>query len=194
MTAPRTILATPRLLLEPLGAQHAPDLWEATVRSMEELKPFMSWADSASFETTLAFASGSAMQWDAGAGMMFSIVIDDDAVGTIGFAQHAPLAGHAELGYWLRSDLCRRGLTTEAASAVVEYGFSVLGLHRIELRAAPSNVGSVRVAEKVGFTREGTLRHGARGAGGWHDVEVYGLLASDERPSFHLADDYRAGL
>ena len=165
MTAPRTILTTPRLLLEPLGAQHAPDLWEATVRSMEELKPFMSWADSASFETTLAFASGSAMQWDAGAGMMFSIVIDDDAVGTIGFAQHAPLAGHAELGYWLRSDLCRRGLTTEAASAVVEYGFSVLGLHRIELRAAPSNVGSVRVAEKVGFTAR--ARCGTEPGGGW---------------------------
>jgi RimJ/RimL family protein N-acetyltransferase len=76
----------------------------------------------------------------------------------------------------------------------VEYGFSVLGLHRIELRAAPSNIGSVRVAEKVGFTREGMLRHGARGADGWHDVEVFGLLASDERPSFHLADDYRGGL
>ena len=194
MTAPRTILSSPRLTLEPLGAQHAPDLWQATVRSLEELKPFMSWADTASFETTLAFASGGALQWDAGAGMVFAIVIEGDAVGTIGFAQHAPLAGHAELGYWLRSDLCGRGLMTEAASAVVEYGFAVLGLHRIELRAAPPNVGSVRVAEKVGFTREGTLRHGARGADGWHDVDVFGLLDSDERPTFHLVDDYRAGL
>jgi ribosomal-protein-serine acetyltransferase len=189
MTASRTILSTSRLKLEPLGAQHAPDLWEATVHSLEELKPFMSWADTASFETTFAFASGGGLQWDAGAGMMFSIVIEDDVVGTIGFAQHAPLAGHAELGYWLRSDLCGRGLMTEAAFAVVEYGFAVLRLHRIELRAALSNVGSVRVAEKVGFTREGTLRHGARGAGGWHDVEIFGLLESDERPSVHLADD-----
>ena len=164
------------------------------MRSMEELKPFMSWADTASFEATLAFASGSALQWDAGLGMMFSIVFEGDAVGTIGFAQHAPLAGHAELGYWLRSDLCGRGLMTEAASAVVEYGFAVLRLHRIELRAAPSNVGSVRVAEKIGFTREGMLRHGARGAGGWHDVDVFGLLESDERPKVALADDYRAGL
>ena len=192
MTAPRTILSTKRLTLEPLGAQHAPDLWEATVRSMEELKPFMSWADTASFETTLAFASGGGLQWDAGAGMMFAIVMEEVAVGTIGFAQHAPLAGHAELGYWLRSDLCGGGLMTEAASAVVEYGFAVLGLHRIELRAAPANVGSVRVAEKLGFRREGTLRHGARGAGGWHDVEIFGLLESDGRSSVHLAAD--AGL
>ena len=181
MTASRRVMSTARIELEPLGAHHTPDLWDATVRSLDELKPYMSWADSASFETTLAFASGSALQWDAGAGMVFAIMIEGEAAGTIGFAQHAPLAGHAELGYWLRSDLCGRGLTTEAASAVVEYGFDELDLHRIELRAAPSNIGSVRVAEKVGFTREGTLRHGARGAGGWHDVDVYGLLESDDR-------------
>ncbi|MDQ3620066.1 MAG: GNAT family N-acetyltransferase [Actinomycetota bacterium] len=194
MTASRRVLPTPRIDLEPLGAHHAPDLWDATVRSLDELKPFMSWADTASFETTLAFASGGALQWDAGTGMVFAIMIGGEAAGTIGFAQHAPLAGHAELGYWLRSDLCGRGLMTEAASSVVDYGFGVLHLHRIELRAAPSNVGSVRVAEKVGFKREGTLRHGARGADGWHDVDVYGLLESDDRRIGHAPGDSAAGM
>jgi len=193
MSESRPALPTSRLVLEPVGAHHAPDLWDATVRSLDELKPFMSWADTASFETTLAFTSGGALQWDAGAGMIFAIMIAGEAVGTIGFAQHAPLAGHAELGYWLRTDLCGRGLMTEAASAVVEYGFDGLDLHRIELRAAPANVGSVRVAKKVGFKREGTLRHGAKGASGWHDADVYGLLESDDRRVFHVLRDRVTG-
>jgi RimJ/RimL family protein N-acetyltransferase len=92
----------------------------------------------------------------------------------------------AELGYWIRSDLAGRGLTTEAASAIVAFGFDVVGLHRIELHAAPGNAGSIRVAEKLGFQFEGLARHAGFAESRWQDMNIYGLLETDPRPSFHL--------
>lgn len=115
----------------------------------------------------------------------FAIVVDGSPAGTISLHNHVPALQRAEMGYWLRSDLCGRGLMTEAGSAVVEFGFESLRLHRIELHAGTGNVGSARVAEKLGFAREGLLRHGSRGSDGWYDVFVYGLIEDDPRPVLH---------
>lgn len=98
------------------------------------------------------------------------------------FTGHAdPLHSNYEMGYWLRSDLCGRGLMTEAAKAIVEFAFVDLKIHRVELHAGTENHASIRVAQKLGFKREGVLREAGRGAGGFYDSYVFGLLSSDER-------------
>ena len=71
---------------------------------------------------------------------------------------------------------------TEAATAIVTFGFEQLHLHRIELHAGLRNFASIRVAEKLGFQRAGALRDGSRGASGWYDCYVYDLLENDRRP------------
>jgi RimJ/RimL family protein N-acetyltransferase len=63
-----------------------------------------------------------------------------------------------EVGYWLRSEARGRGLTARAVSLVSRWAFRELGCERLQLRADTDNVGSQRVAEKAGFTREGVLR------------------------------------
>ena len=50
------------------------------------------------------------------------------------------------------------GYATEAAGALVEYGFRALRLHRIEAHVAPGNSASQKVVEKLGFQREGIAR------------------------------------
>jgi len=72
-----------------------------------------------------------------------------------------------------------RGYATEAGTAVVAFGFDALGLYRLELRAGVENPASQRVAEKIGFRREGTLRRGCPLADGAYDGFLYGLLATD---------------
>ncbi len=61
-----------------------------------------------------------------------------------------------EIGYHIRRDLWGRGLATEAALACRDYGFQVLGCHRLVSLIHPENTASRRVAEKVGmrFCRE----------------------------------------
>lgn len=60
-----------------------------------------------------------------------------------------------EIGYMLHPDFWGRGYMTEAVSALIEIGFTLLNLHKVEIRCYGSNKQSQRVAEKLGFTLEG---------------------------------------
>jgi RimJ/RimL family protein N-acetyltransferase len=59
-----------------------------------------------------------------------------------------------EIGWRLDARYWNRGLATEGASAVVRYGFEVLGLEEIVSFAVPANHASRRVMEKIGMTRD----------------------------------------
>ncbi len=156
-------------------------MWDAVVASLPELERYMPWAIDPSFENEQEFLRRAEQEWEADQAWSFVIRFAGQTVGTIGLGDHIPVLRSAHLGYWIRSDLAGRGLTTEAAAAVVDFAFDDLELHRIELHAALDNVGSIRVAEKLGFRRAGILRHAGRGAHGYHDVYVFDLLDTDER-------------
>ena len=65
--------------------------------------------------------------------------------------------GVAMLGYWLDEACWGRGLMTEAARAVVGYGFSQLGLEMVTATCYPHNERSRRVLERLGFRFEGVI-------------------------------------
>lgn len=64
-----------------------------------------------------------------------------------------------EIGYWLAPGYWGKGLATEAAHAVLRYGFNRLGLQRIVAVAHPENRASIRVLEKLGMAFEKTVLH-----------------------------------
>ena len=167
--------------MEPIVPERAEDIWKAVEASLPELRPWMAWAPTADLASTRSFADGEARAWGSSS-WTFTILVDEDVAGGVGLDRHDPLLATAQIGYWIRSDLSGRGLMTEAAALVVDFAFRELKLHRLELHAAPANVGSIRVAEKLGFSRGGVLRDGSRGEAGFHDVLVFDLLESDDRP------------
>ena len=71
---------------------------------------------------------------------------------------------------------------SEAAAAVIEFGFNELGMHRIELEAGVGNDASIKVAEKLGFKREGLARQAGWAGNGYYDTVRFGLLSTDPRP------------
>lgn len=81
-----------------------------------------------------------------------------------------------ELAYALHPDFWGAGYATEAARAVLAYGFSERSLHRIYATCRPENAGSWRVLEKVGLRREGHLRRHRWIRGAWHDSYLYAIL------------------
>lgn len=175
------ILRTRRLELHPTAMHLFDGLWAAIEASLAELRPWMAWAPGAQADNTRDFVSLSEEKWSTGLDRPFTLVMDETVVGQCSLDRVDPLANQCEIGYWLRSDLAGRGLMTEAASAVVEFGFTEMRLHRIELHAGIDNAASIRVAEKLGFRREGVVRERGLGAGGYYDMYVYGLLETDER-------------
>jgi len=85
----------------------------------------------------------------------------------------------AELGYWCSVDFWGHGYTTEAARAIIDYGFRELNLERIYGRCFDINPASARVMEKIGMTFEGTARREHRKNDVFHDFRHYAILRGD---------------
>jgi ribosomal-protein-alanine N-acetyltransferase len=86
----------------------------------------------------------------------------------------------AEIGYELARDCWGQGLAGEAIREVLSFGFDRMGLNRIEIRTSTANLRSLRLAERLGFTREGTLRKRIlEDDGHFYDGAVFGLLRSE---------------
>ncbi len=89
----------------------------------------------------------------------------------------------AESGFELVPEHWGRGYATEAALAMVSFGFRELGLHRISAWCIAENAASVRELEKVGLRPEGRLRENRYFKGRWWDTLLYGLLKGEWRAS-----------
>jgi len=97
-------------------------------------------------------------------------------IGGCGIRVSNPDLGEGNMGYCLNKDFWGRGYATEAANALLSFGFETLNLHRIYATCDPENGASVRVLEKIGMTLEGRLRENIRIRGIWRDSRVYAIL------------------
>ena len=118
---------------------------------------------------------------DSGSITRFAICLRDDGqfCGGIGLRMDEGQPHRAELGYWLGVPYWGRGYATEAAQALLDYGFDTLGLHRIYASYVTQNVASGGVLRKIGMTREGGFRGHIFKWGQFQDIECYGMLKSD---------------
>ncbi|GAA3808098.1 GNAT family protein [Nocardioides panacisoli] len=87
----------------------------------------------------------------------------------------------AALGYCLGEAAWGQGYMTEAAGALLQWAFGAIDLNRVQAETDTRNVASVRVLEKLGFVREGTLREDCVVNGEVSDSFVYGLLRREWR-------------
>ena len=122
------------------------------------------------------------IMWEAGTGMTSAVVDAGTGVlmGAVGLTL-TPAHSRAELGYWLGVPYWNRGYATEAAAALVDFGFTQLGLHRIQAHYLTRNSASGRVMQKLGMRSEGVSRHAVRKNDRFEDLEMYAILA-DEWP------------
>ena len=86
-----------------------------------------------------------------------------------------------EVWFKLHKDHWKKGLATEVLSTVLDFGFESLRLHRIQAGCAVDNLGSIRVLEKAGMTREGRGRQVLPLKSGWSDNFEYSILETDKR-------------
>ncbi len=106
---------------------------------------------------------------------------DDQVIGSCGIRRKPENDWEADIGFELAPDHWGRGFATEAAGAIVNYGFQDLELHRISSWCIADNTASARVLEKVGLRPEGRLRDNEHFKGRWWDTLLFGLLKSEWR-------------
>lgn len=94
----------------------------------------------------------------------------------------------AELGYAIRHDRWGAGYATEVATVMLHFGYSTLGLHRIQAACGPDNTASQRVLAKLGFTYEGRMREHVFTNSAWRDSLLYSLLEHEWAGSERLTE------
>lgn len=89
------------------------------------------------------------------------------------------VAQTATLGYWMGVTFAGKGHMSAAVRLLVPHALTTLGLHRIEAACMPSNAASIRLLEKVGFTREGYARQYLCIDGLWQDHLLFAFVRGD---------------
>jgi RimJ/RimL family protein N-acetyltransferase len=85
----------------------------------------------------------------------------------------------AEVGYIFHPDVHGRGFASEAARAMLAFGFEVMGLHRIYARCDARNSASARVMERLGMRREAHFREHMQVKGRWDEELIYAILEGE---------------
>ena len=149
------------LLIRPYRKEDAGALYEAVRESLSEVSQWLPWChQNYSIEESTDFIGSRELASQGGEWYSFGVFETDGGrfLGGVGINFINRVHQMANLGYWVRTSACGRGVATAATRLAARFGFEELGLHRIEIVAAVGNVASQRVAEKAGATREGVLR------------------------------------
>lgn len=92
----------------------------------------------------------------------------------------------AEIEYCIGSAFQCRGFATEATKAVIDYGFSKIKLHKVQICHKSINIPSKRVIEKCGFHYDGTLRDYFYMNGVYVDRLYYSILEKEYKQTSKL--------
>ena len=115
---------------------------------------------------------------------MFAIVTSDAKhIGNIGLKDIDWVARNAEvLVYVGEAEFRGKGYGTEAITALVDFAFQRLNLHRLYAKVFSYNERAMKSFEQCGFQREGLLREHVFRDGSYHGVAILGILR-EERDS-----------
>ncbi len=126
------------------------------------------------------------IQWtirerEAGRYLCFAVVPDgyDTAVGLFQIRQLDPAFDTAEWGFAIGAEFWGNGLFSEGAQIVVEFAFEVIGVHRLEARAAVENGRGNGALKKIGAVQEGILRKSFLRGGKYLDQALWTILDED---------------
>ena len=179
------VLRGARVVVRPFRLADGAPLLEAIDESRERLAPWLVWVDGhRSLDDSRAFILGAQAHWARREDLPVGI-FDGTTGGLLGGSGLHRIdwaLRRFEIGYWLRTSAQGRGYMQEAVRLLTSLAFEQLHASRVEIRMDPRNRRSQRVAERLGYVLEGTLRNCALdGAGLPSDRHIYALIPADYR-------------
>jgi ribosomal-protein-alanine N-acetyltransferase len=174
------VLTSQSVTLRELRLTDAPSL--LAMLSTEEVARFIS-PPPKSVEGFERFIAWTQREREAGQYLCFGITPQGTStvVGLIQIRQTEPGFSTAEWGFVLGSPYWGSGIFTEAADLVLDFAFDVVGVHRLEARAAVQNGRGNGALRKLGALQEGILRRSFLRNGQYLDQVLWTILDSDRQ-------------
>lgn len=120
--------------------------------------------------------TGEQWQTQSAAGLAVALRESDQLVGCVGLRMPPTTDGPsrtADLGYWIAEAFWGRGIASEAARAIIDFGCSDLQLSTITAHHMRRNPASGRVLQKIGMVHEESRERGFQKHGRWEATEHY---------------------
>ena len=170
------MLETPRLILRKISMDDLYDMNRYSV--LDETSKYLVWTPHLNLAETRGNIEFHINQYKKGLPPDWGITLKSNGmfIGTCGFTSVDQYNNSAELGYVLSPEFWHQGLAKEAVKAVMKVAFSDIGFHRLTVRIMDGNIASMRLAESVGFVREGTARECQIIKGKYATVHTYSIL------------------
>ena len=168
------------LVLRPFRFTDAAQLYRAVHESLNDLKPWMSWAtDQYDEMTAREYITIARARWDEHTFYAFAITRGEEILGGCTLSSLHPIYRFCNLGYWVRTSCRGHGIAGRAARLVSQFAFEELGLIRVEIVIAVGNDAGLRVAEKLKAHDEGVLLNRMVIGKSIYDAHMLSLLPSD---------------
>jgi RimJ/RimL family protein N-acetyltransferase len=185
-SAPST-LVSPRLTLRAFGAADARELLSLYQSNRERFSDGFpkSVASLIDEDAARIYIQSKAIEWEARTGFWYGILSrfnpsEPKLIGQVQIKNVDWELSRAEIAYLLDREFEGRGLMSEALGLILEACFDSLGLNKVFLRAIVGNARSSKLAERFGFTKEGTLREDFLTLGKKRvDLDYFGLLSAE---------------
>ena len=170
------------ICLSPVWAGDAQEIFALVDRDRAYLRKWLPWLDaSRSVQDTLDFIELSQKQFEKKEALAICIRCRGETAGMIGFHRFDWNNRSTSIGYWLAQNMQGKAIVTRSCRLVLNFAFTELKLNRAEIRCAAENKKSRAVAERLGFTNEGTIRDGEWLHDKFVDLVVYGKLSREWR-------------
>jgi [ribosomal protein S5]-alanine N-acetyltransferase len=168
-------LETERLILRQLAATDAQDSF--LFLSDEETMRYYDPAPMTQLEQAEKSIERHRRRFAQHEGLRWGIILkgENRVIGNCGYSWDADNR-NAALSYILSKHYWNKGIMTEALTAIIQFGFEHIHLHRIEAQVAYPNLASTRLLEKLGFQEEGRLRDRQYANNQFVDERIFGLI------------------
>ncbi len=168
------------LELRILELRHAEQLYEVVRANQQSIGKWLTWAnENYSLENAKTYITVGLNKFVAYEGMRCGIWFNNELIGGVGFNHYNWHSRNSPIGYWMAQNQQGKGIMTRSVKALLDYGFTEIGLNRVEIYCATDNAKSRAVPERLGFTLEGILREEDWLGDHFADTAVYSMLASE---------------
>ena len=171
---------TDNLALELVSPFNAEVLFDLIEKNRTYLSEYLTWVDETkSSETIIENTKNTLKSFSEKTGIGYVINLKNEIVGRISLWLNNKNANIYEIGYWIIEEKSNQGIMTLCVNEIMKIGIEYFDIEKFEIDCIVENIGSNKIAKKLGYKLEGTKRSAIKVNNRTYDMNQYGILKNE---------------